>query len=184
MNGMQLTYSMMPAISGDECLKKVAAKRQRQREPPKKEKEKKRVRKVDGDGIRSDQDDEPEVEGLVFTRNVIAEIQQIIDDVDSDEDDYIDREQFVDFLSEWGLDKKFTENELDELFKRLIDENDDDDEEEEEEEDDAESGGKASCNLFMNRLNDVHSDHPNYSARKAVYRVCRRLLKQTDTVGN
>merc|ERR1712154_687784 len=47
MNGMQLTYSLMPAISGDECLKKVAAKRQRQREPPKKEKEKKRVRKVD-----------------------------------------------------------------------------------------------------------------------------------------
>merc|ERR550525_1240845 len=102
----------------------------------------------------------------------MTDIQQIIDAVDSDEDDMIDREQFIDFLSEWGLEAKFSDNELDQVFRRLI-------ESEEEEEEDV---GKASCDLFMRRLQRVCSDHPKYSARKAVYRVCRRLLKQTDTV--
>ena len=188
MVGMETVFRSMPTISGDACLERVAANKQRERPrrrslgassrgsatdlllDEKGRKKRKRRRgskaKVDGDGV------EQEVEGHVFTGSVITEIQQMVDAVDSDEDDLIDREQFADLLSEWGLDAKFTDNEMDELFEQLV----------EDEEEDAVSGGKASCRLFMRRLQSVHSDHPKYSARKAVYRVCRRLLRQTDAL--
>ena len=97
---------------------------------------------------------------------------------DNDEDGYLDREQFVDFLSEWALHQKYTDSDIDIIFKQLVesghgDGGDVDDA-------DAEGPGEAvSCKLFMERLESVHRDHPKYSARKAVYRVCQRLLKTT-----
>merc|ERR1711879_586180 len=55
----------------------------------------------------------------VFTANITHEIQSIINEVE-DEDGYLDREQFVDFLSEWNLHQKYAENEIDIIFKELI----------------------------------------------------------------
>merc|ERR1712154_720286 len=94
--------------------------------------------------------------------NIINEIQQIINVCDSDENGLIDKEEFIDFLSEWGIDEKLNENDLNLIYNQLID---------------IDIDKEASCDLFMHRLYQVHTDHPNYSARRAVYRVCRRLLK-------
>merc|ERR550532_3667416 len=70
----------------------------------------------------------------VFTANITHEIQSIINEVDEDEDGFLDREQFVDFLSEWNLHQKYAENELDVIFKELVESGhrmDGDDDEEE-----------------------------------------------------
>lgn len=108
-----------------------------------------------------------------FTANITVEIQSILNEVDDDEDGLLDREQFVDFLSEWTLHQKYTDNDIDIIFKALIEPNDGDSEEP-----DSEGPGEsASCSVFLEKLAAVHRDHPKYSARKAVYRVCQRALK-------
>jgi len=104
--------------------------------------------------------------------NMITEAQQILDGCDSDEDGLIDKTQFVDFLSEWRLDERLTPNEIDLVFSQLIHRHDDDEDSEEEEEQ-----SMASCDLIMHRLHQVRADHPHYSTRRAIYRICRRLLK-------
>ena len=74
----------------------------------------------------------------------------------------------MDFLSEWGLDEKYKETEIKLIFNELVDVEHDEDEG---------PADTASSKLFMHRLHEVHKDHPRYNARKAVHRVCQRLLK-------
>ena len=74
---------------------------------------------------------------------------------------------------EWGLDDKFKPQELVTMFRQLA-------VDEEQEQPGPGALEMASCAIFMQRLTRVHADHPNYSARKAVYRVCRRLLRAAD----
>merc|ERR1719419_423072 len=170
MTGMEAVFEAMPTLSGDDALKMVAANKLRRRRaaapdaPPAADLVADSVAERDGkcQGRRSGGGDEGHG---AFTRSVVAEIQQIIDAVDDDEDDRIDREQFVDFLAEWGIDGKFDDNELDALFERLRDDKEP-----------AAAEGMASVHAVMVRVRRVHSDHQQYSARKTVYRLCRRLL--------
>jgi len=98
-----------------------------------------------------------------FGGGVLREIEGILDEVDLDEDGFLDRHQFVDFLSEWTLHQKYSDGDIDAIFEQLVDGDHD--------------GEAASCRLFMERLPSVLEKHPKYDARKAVYRVCQRLLK-------
>merc|ERR1712032_1581999 len=101
--------------------------------------------------------------GSAFSGNITHEIQGILDEVDHDEDGYIDREQLVDFLSEWGLHEKYTDSDIDVIFKMLIvdnEEDDGDDDELNEADADVETEGKASCKLLMEKLEAVDRDHP------------------------
>merc|ERR1712087_129446 len=151
---MESIFRLMPSLSGDDCLRRIAKNKASSLS------ELSRPSTLD-----LVNDNAEEVEGHAFTGSVITEIQTMIDAVDSDEDDLISREQFTDFLSEWGLVDKFSKSELDVLFVQLT----------------VDHGDKASCHSFMDQLRAVHTDHPGYSARKAVFRVCRRVLKQAET---
>ena len=95
-------------------------------------------------------------------------VQRAIDEVDSSNRGTIDLEEFTDFLSKWDLERKLTSVEIQLIFNQLIDIEI--------------TSTDASMDYFMTALCHVTADHPNYDAKRAVFRVCRRILKVLTTV--
>eukprot|EP01083_Nonionella_stella_P288939 983255_1 len=78
----------------------------------------------------------------------VLQIEEIVNLNLSQCNDTFDRDEFVDMLSECGIHEKLNKDELFNIFNQL----------------------KVAQSA-------ADHDHPNYSPRRTVYRVCRRLSK-------
>jgi len=187
MHAIEAMYKLYPTISGDECIEKVAAKYSPNRGGSMdassihssatvlslvSEGASNETVLYHGNGAFSSKENTTSTTTHTYT-SVLEEVQHKLDAIECADDGYLSKAEFVQFLKECTIDDKFNELDIESIFYHLIDV----DRSISEQLDASDSLMRASSNLLMHKVHQVHADHPNYSARKAVYRVCRRVLK-------
>lgn len=107
MKRIKMIYAQFPNISGDECLS--------------------RMYQSHTQNISRTHSSMSSMSSIIYTMDdekkatmndrVIEQIKEMILHIDEDENGMIDKQEFIALLSEWNVDQKFNENELD-LMKR------------------------------------------------------------------
>jgi len=106
--------------------------------------------------------------------SVIEQIENVIKDIDEDNNGLIDYEEFVEFLAHYELDYKFNKIESRSIFTQFVEENSPQSQL-------SPIKKEASIDTFITALCHVLADHPDYGARRAIYRVLKRVLKAVKT---
>ena len=98
---------------------------------------------------------------------VLSQIEKRVRAVDKDHNGTITYKQFDAFLKHYELQAALLESEFKLVYKCLADDN----------ADHRGRRGEAHIAALMLTVGNVLADHPNYSARRAVFRALKRLLK-------
>eukprot|EP01084_Bolivina_argentea_P068902 125424_1 len=169
MNDIRNYYKLYPTITGDQCIQNIAENNIKKKINSN---NKYRNSLSSTHSTQSSIMSTMSVASLFDEENdekkidlIIKEIEDFINQCDSDENGLIDKQEFIDVLNEYNIYNKFNKTQIDIIYTQLIIHNNENKYEE------------ASCNLLINNIQQIYIHHPNYTARKALYKVCKKLLK-------